>query len=292
MLTKEQVLQRRNYLGASEAAAVLGLSRWKTPLQVWSEKTGAVEPEDISDRLPVIVGNELEDLVCKLFTRETGKKVYRVNETIRHPAYPFIAANLDRRVVGEDAVLEAKTANARKLHEWEDDEIPQEYLVQVMHQLAVTGRQFAYIAVLIGGNQKFIWKKVERDEDIIKNIVEKECEFWLSFVQPKVMPKVVTAQDSAILNALFPSSKDGDNMVLGSDADRIIEDIKTLDEQAKKLTEEAAKLKNELKLMIGNFAGGSTEKWKVSWKEVEKAAYTVPQSKNRVMRITAIKRGK
>lgn len=291
MLTAEQIKERVNYLGASDAAAVLGLSRYKTPLMVWAEKTGAVAPDDISHKLPIKVGNALEDLVCDLFTEETGKKLYRVKETLKHPAYPFLAVNLDRRVVGEDAIFEAKTASVYKADEWDNGEIPQEYLIQVLHALAVTGRKYAYIAVLIGGNQKFIWKRVDRDEDVINSIIAQECDFWLKFVEPKVMPSTVTSEDSPILSKLF-NKPTPDKMVLDSTADTIAGDIKLLEEQANKLNNEVARLKNQLRLMIGNYSVGETSNYTITWKEQTKKAYQVPESTNRVLRIVKKKEAK
>ncbi len=127
MLTPEQVSERTAYLGGSDAAAVLGLSRWSSPLTVWAIKTGQIVSEDKSDQLAIQVGNELEDAVCRLFTKRTGKKVARVNETIFHPKHPFLGANIDRRIVGEDSVLEAKTASGWKAKEWTGEDIPIEY---------------------------------------------------------------------------------------------------------------------------------------------------------------------
>ena len=157
MLTAEQIKERIGYLGASDAAAAVGLSRWKSPVEVWAEKTEFVEPEDISGKLSIRMGNKLEDVVAEIFQEETGKKVHRVNETIYHPQYPFLAANLDRRVVGEDACLEIKTAGAWAAKDWEGEELPREVIIQVMHQLACTGKKVGYACVLIGGNQDFKW---------------------------------------------------------------------------------------------------------------------------------------
>ncbi|HHR2781106.1 TPA: YqaJ viral recombinase family protein, partial [Listeria monocytogenes] len=80
-------------------------------------------------------------------------------------------------VVGEDAILECKTASAYLAKEWEADEVPATYLVQIQHYLAVTGKNKAYVAVLIGGN-KFIWKEIERDDELINQIIAFELDFW------------------------------------------------------------------------------------------------------------------
>ena len=97
-----------------------------------------------------------------------------------------MVANIDRRVVGENAILECKTANQYLATEWQDDEIPASYLLQVQHYLFVTGAEVGYIAVLIGG-QKFIWKEVQRDEELIQMIIESEKNFW-KMVQDKTPP--------------------------------------------------------------------------------------------------------
>jgi len=177
-LTQEQLLERQNYIGASDAAGVLGLSRWRTPIEVWAEKTGQVPQEDKSGILAIEVGVELEDLVAKLFTKRTGLKVRRANETRFHKTHPFLACNLDRLIEGTDEILECKTASGWKAKEWEGEEIPQEYVIQVLFQLAVTGKKRGHIACLIGGNADFRYKVVERDEVAIKQIVEKCAAFW------------------------------------------------------------------------------------------------------------------
>lgn len=292
MLTAEQVEARRAYIGASDAAAVLGLSRWRTPLQVWAEKTGMLPSEDISNRLPIEVGNELEDLVCKLFTKRSGKAVRRVNETIFHPKYPFLAVNVDRRVVGEDAVLEAKTASGWKAKEWEGEEIPQEYIVQCLHNLAVTGKARCYVAVLIGGNQDFQWKVIERDEAAISTIIEREVAFWNDFVIPKVLPvSRVKAGDSDTLYKLFPSAQGEDSpLLLGDEANRIIESMNALYRDLKTCEAAYEGQKNALKALLKENAVATTGTYKVTWKEQARAEHIVKASKTRVLRVTPIRK--
>lgn len=304
MLTAEAVAERTQYIGGSDAAKVLGLSRWGTPLSVWAEKTGQVV-EEKSDKLALEVGNELEDLVCRLFEKRTGKRVHRVNETIVHPEYPFIRGSIDRRVVGEDAILEAKTASAWKVREWEGEEIPREYIIQVMHYLAITGKQRAYIACLIGGNQKFVWKTVERDEAMIAEIISREVSFWREFVATKTMPMQIQAGDSGILYEMFPrESGDAGAVKLGDDADELIAKIAANKESIKKLEEDQAAYENTLKAMLKDSAVGETASARVTWKsqttvrldtkalkesEPETFKKYAKASESRVLRITPIK---
>lgn len=264
-LTPEQIQQRMGYLGGSDVAAVLGLSRFKTPLKIWAEKTGQLLPEDISGQINVRLGNKLEQTVAEFFMEETDKKVHRVNETIYHPKHPFLAANIDRRVVGEEALLECKTASAWVAKEWAGEDIPQEYVIQVLHYLAVTGKKYGYIAVLIG-NQDFKWKKIERDEEVIKSMIEKEVNFWNNFVVPKVMPMQISYQDSDTLYRLFPTAEEGSVVELGDDADKLIETRNAMVQDKKSLEAQLDRMENEIKAILKENESGESERYIVTWK--------------------------
>lgn len=265
MLTEAQLKDRLNYLGGSDAAAVLGLSRWKTPLQIWGEKTGNIIPADISDNLPVKLGNKLEQTVAELFTEETGLKVRRVNQTIFHPEYAFLGANLDRMIVGTDAILEAKTCSPWKAKEWDGEEIPQEYIVQVMHYMAVTGARKAYVAVLIG-NQDFKVKCVDRDEQVISEMVRKEVEFWKTYIEPKRMPMSITSRDADTLYELFPMQTPGAELVLGEEVNEFADSRAAMLQDLKSLQVQIEKFDNEIKARMGYCEVGSTSKHVVTWK--------------------------
>lgn len=267
MITKEQIEQRVNYLGASEIAAVFGLSRWKTPLQLWAEKTGNLIPDDISNVLQVKLGNRMEEIVSQLFEEETGKKVISKPDTIYHKIYPFLACNLDKWISAEDAVLELKTASAYKLKEWqEQDEIPVEYMLQVMYQMALTGASKGYIACLIG-NTNFEIKEIERDEKVFADMIRKCVTFWQDFVVPKVMPMTITPKDSDVLYKLFPIAGKDSVIELDPGADKLIESLSILQEDEKKIKEDIELRKNQLKVMLKTYESGETDLYKISWKE-------------------------
>ncbi len=265
MITEEQRKERVNYVGSSDAAAVLGLSRWRTPLEVWAIKTGAIQPEDLSNKLAFEVGNELEDLCAKLFEKRTGKKTHRVNETIYHPSHAYIAANLDRRVVGEDALLECKTAGAWAAKDWAGEDMPQEVIIQVMHQLMVTGKSYGYACILIGGNQDFIWKRLDRDPLIIAEMLKKERDFWIKYVETKTPPQA-TKLDGDVLFKLFPNAPAGSEIALGDEANRILESLEGLLADYKSLEGVIEKEKNVLKEMLGSNEIGLTDRYRISWK--------------------------
>lgn len=258
-------LSRRSYIGGSDAAAILGLSRWKTPLQVWGQKTGLIEPEDISGRLPVKLGNRLEQAVAELFMEETGLTVHRVNEPVFHKDYPFLGGRIDRRVVGEDSILECKTTSAWKAKEWETEEIPHEYIIQMMHYLMVTGKEKAYVAVLIG-NQDFKWKAIQRDDALIKDIMAREVAFWKQFVEPKVMPGQISKRDAEALYALYPLAHEGLSVELNAEAVCLIEARNALIRDKIELEALIDQDENEIKALLKDAEIGLAGKWRVTWK--------------------------
>jgi len=273
-ITTEQLQERANYLGGSDAAGILGLSKWKTPLQIFMSKVHP-NPDNSETRIggksePAYWGNKLEDVVAETFAEEEGKKVYRVNETLIHPQYDFIRANIDRRVVGEDAILECKTCSAYKAKDWEGEEIPAEYILQVMHYLAVTGKDKAYLAVLIGG-QKYISKEVLRDEELIKQIVDAEVTFWNEFILKKQPPMVTGADsDSRLLDRLYPEANINTSITLSDDRETMLDKREALDQEIKKKEFELNEIENLIKEEMKDSESALAGKYLLTWKNQHK----------------------
>jgi len=132
----------------------------------------------------------MEPIIREEFSDRTGFKVKEVKAILQHKRFPFMLANLDGIVTDPErgeGIFEAKTANAYAAAEWEAG-IPDAYSLQVQHYMAVTGLNFAYIAVLIGGN-KFLWKYIERDEGTIDLLIQLEARFW-KYVQSNTPPPI------------------------------------------------------------------------------------------------------
>lgn len=109
MITEQQREARMHGIGGSDAPIILGVSPYKTPVELWQEKTGQTEPPNLDSVEVIQWGNLLEDVVADEFSRRTGLKLRRVNETLSDRRDPFLMAHLDRRVVGERALVEIKT---------------------------------------------------------------------------------------------------------------------------------------------------------------------------------------
>ena len=134
---KEWLTERQKGIGGSDAAAVIGVSPWKSAAQVYMDKVEPIAEEDeakVSERLRI--GHDLEDYVAKRFMEETGKKVRRCNYMLHHPEHEFLLADIDREIVGENALLECKTTNSYAAGEWVD-EPPEHYQMQCIHYMMV-----------------------------------------------------------------------------------------------------------------------------------------------------------
>lgn len=199
MSGRERWLQeRRTGIGGSDVAAMLGLSPWKTPLALYLEKRGEAAGEQ-PDNEAMAWGRRLEPVVRQAYADATGHEVRVLSDMVRHPTREFMLANLDGFVIPASGapkrVFEAKTARtAQGWGEPGSDEIPQQYLLQVQHYLAVTGFAVADVAVLIGGSDFRVYE-VPEDVELHSMLFDAEAEFW-DRVKRGDPPEPVTAADA------------------------------------------------------------------------------------------------
>lgn len=260
----EKWLAVRNMgIGGSDASVIMGLNSYKSPYQLWLEKIGEAAPEDLTGNPFVYWGQKNEPNIADWFNEETGKKVQRLG-TLRNKEYPFMIANVDRTVIGENAGLEIKTAGAPQYKKWKGDEIPDAYYCQCLHYMAVTGADYWYIAVLLGGNDAK-WKRIERNEEDIKALIEKEKEFW-NLVETKTPPPVDGSMSCG--NALkwrYKGDPESETM-LPVEAEELINELDKDAEVEKALKESIQLKKNKLMEMLGDFEVGRIGDRKVTWK--------------------------
>lgn len=267
MSRQEWLAERTKGIGGSDAATVLGLNKWKTPFELYLEKTGQSFVDE-SQAEAAYFGNILEDVVANEFEVRTGKKVRKNNFMLQHYKHDFIRANIDRKVVGEDALLECKTASAYLAKDWEGDEIPDSYLVQVQHYLGVTGYKKAYIAVLIGG-QRFVWKEVERDEELIKMIFEAEVNFWNNHVLANNPPALDgSSAAEQFLKKRYEESEAGKSIDLDSSYSDKLTHLNELKDTIKQLKEQQLQIENEIKNELKDAELGFVKSYQVSWKPI------------------------
>lgn len=255
---------RKTFLGGTDCAGVLGISKWRTQLQIWAEKVGELEREDISNKIEVEVGLELESYVARKFAKVTGKAVKKVDDFMFHPEHKFIGANRDYELTEENADLEIKTTSAWNAKEFDNGKVPIDYLMQCYHYLMVTGKPRIYLAVLIG-NHEFRYYTIDRDDKALNTILKREIDFWNKFVVPKVMPFMVKAEDSDILFRLFPEAKE-QTIELDDEAVKLAEMIQAYKEDKFTLEKQIEEAENKLKLMLKENETGIAGNYKITWK--------------------------
>ena len=258
---------RKQGIGGSDASVVCGISRYKSPVGLWLEKTGQLPPQEAGEA--AYWGTQLETLVRAEFTKRTGIEVSTVNQLLQSEEHPFMLANLDGlcEVPGiGPCIFEAKTASAYKAGEWEDS-IPDEYMCQVQHYMAVTGYQGAYIAVLIGGNI-FRWRFVQRDEELISMLIELESAFW-NHVRNLTPPPLDGSDASAkFLSERFPDSVPQSHITLPESAADLLAQYDEACERLEIITEQKQRAENLLKEMLGDNEVGTAGDRVITWKSV------------------------
>lgn len=258
---EEWLKLRSQYIGGSDAAAVVGLNAYASPYSLWAEKTGKIP--GFAGNLATEVGTFLEEFVAQKFAQETGKKVRKCNQSFLNSEYPFAIANIDREIIGEDAGLEIKTTDSLNLKKFKNGEYPANYYAQMVHYLAVTGKQRWYLAVLIG-NKEFKWFTLERDEAEIAALMNAEYYFW-ELVKTDTPPAVDgTVATSEAMKTIYA---DNDDSVCDLTAfSTNIKQYMDLKKQIKELEELADEAANKIKEFMGSSGGGECDSFKVSWK--------------------------
>jgi putative phage-type endonuclease len=273
----EWLLERTKGIGGSDAAAICGLDPFRTAIQVWMEKTGQTETFDLSENESVYWGTRLEDIVADEFAKRTGMWVQRRNALLVHPDHSFMIGNVDRivrpsRSEGQWGVLDCKTTSEYRRDDWTEDTVPENYVIQLQHYMAVLGFQYGYLAVLIGGN-KFRYFRVERDEELIQNLIRIEQEFWEEHVVKGVPPAWDGSPASTeTLNKLFPGGM-VESIELPAGADELITQYESASQLLKHAEYQKDEAANKLKALLGDYELGFYGKRRISWKTIAKKGF-------------------
>lgn len=261
---------RTNHIGGSEAGAVVGLNPHVSPYSLWAQKTGQSEP--FEGNLTTKVGAYLEEFVAKLFEEETGKKVRRKNAMLVNDKFPWAEANVDRMVVGEDALLEIKTTNSLPVMRMtKRGEYPSQWYCQVMHYMAVTELKKAYLAVLINCRE-FQLFEIERDEEEIKALMAAEERFW-KCVEDMTPPDIDgTEPTTKAISEVYPESDPGYTVDLQMFSEEL-ENLKELKAQKEEIETSISEIENKIKDFMGEADEGLTDYVKITWKTQERKSF-------------------
>lgn len=240
-------LDRKTYLGSSDVAAILGLSPWRTPLDVYMEKIGRGTPPDPAKEAIFRRGKRLEPVVLDMLAEEYGYEIVTRGARYRDPVHPWMAAEIDgeTEIDGERVNIEVKTVHPFAAGEWgemETDEIPVHYAAQAMYGLMITGRQRCIFAALFGADN-LVTYDLRRDEETIDGIRAKAIAFWTDHVLAKVPPEPIVLDDVYRL-----LRRDSDTIV---EADKDLTRLLAAYKEAKSRESAAGAKIEELKYQIG-----------------------------------------
>lgn len=259
---------RKKGIGGSDAAAVAGLNPYESPLSVYYNKLGETPDKESTEAMRQ--GTDLEEYVAQRFTEATGKKVKRCNYILRSRTHPFMIADIDRVIVGEDALLECKTTLNRDGYTFEGTDFPQYWFCQCMHYFATIGVKKIYIAVLAYG-RGFHIIELNRDDykEDIAALIALEGVFWNDNVLKGVPPAVDGNEaTSTALTAIYP--KDNGESVDLMPYEQTLLKLSNVRREIAELTAVEEQCKNELKAALGEAATGEYDRFKVSWKYSER----------------------
>jgi putative phage-type endonuclease len=265
---------RQQGIGSSDAAAAVGLNPYKSQLELWLEKTGrdsSLPKLDHNDEeSPAYWGNVLEPIVAWHYSKRSGNRVRRINAVLQHPdpKLSWMLANIDREVIGADDVqiLECKTAGINGARLWKQG-VPEYVQLQVMHQLAVTGKQAADVAVLLGGQHLEI-HRIERDESMIARLIDLERLFWDYVVSDTPPPADGTDSAEAALRCLY-AEDNGQTLDFSQHPElaATYRELKTVRQSINQQVTREAQLKQVLQQAMGIATRAEFTEGYISWKK-------------------------
>lgn len=253
-------------IGGSDAGSICGLNPYSTAISVFQDKT-QLQTEEKEDNEAMRQGRDLEEYVAKRFTEETGKKVRRANAIFYQEENPFMLANVDRLIVGENAGLECKTASAYSADKWKDGHIPESYEIQCHHYMAVTGADAWYIACIVLGKE-FIWHKIERDEEVIQMLMQIESDFWNNNVLANKMPAPDGSKAAEELLSRYYKDSEPDKTISLVGFDEKLKRRAEIAELQDKLDREKKQIEQEVKIYMEDAEKAESGHFSVSWKSV------------------------
>lgn len=263
--------KRRQGIGGSEAGVIMGVSKWSTPYLLYKDKIGeGIEKEET---INMVVGTASEESVAQWFCKKEGKRVQKRHYIMRNPQYPWALGNIDRKIVGENAILECKTTvSLPTIRDFKHGDFPDTWYCQVQHYMAVGGYDKAYIAcfILLGG--KYEMKEVPRDDDFIKVMMEKEEEFWNRVTRLNPPPVEGHEDEYKLINSMYPVSDKVPAYLETAAAD--LESYDDLGEQIKVLKKMQDACKERICMQMGMSDTGYIGKDKVcTWKEQSRKSF-------------------
>lgn len=244
LLTEAQMKARASGIGGSDVSAILGINPYKTPVDIFMEKTGRSDG-NVEWNQRIHFGNVLEDVIAQEYSLRTGNRVRRENSTARKKGANWMIAHIDRKIEGQKKLLECKSADKWTMSNWGEsgtDEVPDYYITQPVWYMSVKEYGEADLAALIGGNDFRIYN-FERDMDLEKMIVDRVADFWHNNVLADLPPDPVNTSDLGLLY----ECKSGSKLVASEDIESAVHQLSIMNDVLNNLETDIEKTKFQIK---------------------------------------------
>lgn len=284
-MTHEDWLElRKSSIGGSDAATCVNMNQYSSLITLYADKKGL--SKDRADNEAMRLGRDLEQYVAERFCEKEGKKVRNDYFMYADDEYEFLTANIDRRVVGENAGLEAKTMGSFNGYNLEAGEIPSHYYCQVQHYMMVMGFDKMYLAILVLQRGLYTFE-IPRNDDFIRQLREAEVDFWTNYVEKNVVPEPDGSDASlATLKEFYPQSAKGTEVTIPG-LDRLVQDYKAAADREKEAKELKTTIQSQICAKLGSNEVGLGVAYGVSWKSQSKESIDAKRLKAELPQVYA-----
>lgn len=265
MLSEKQKEMREASLGSSDAPIVAGVSPYKSPLELYYQLHGELPRYTDEETQAQRIGSKLEPMIAELAAEDLGYKIRRC-PTKRHPKHAFMVASLDFEIVGGikgPGILECKNRGASKPF----DTLPDDIMLQVVQQMAVTNRDWGIVAVLFGFGVLKTYE-VRRDKELEEYLIELEARFMLRVTNSEPPDHTWTPQTVGLLKKLYPTDSGKVIQIEDLRAPAVVEAYlgskKALDEAEEAKAENEGHLKSWMQDATTATIPGYTLSWKAT----------------------------
>lgn len=254
---------RNKFIGGSDVGTVLGLNPFKSAFELWCEKTGRIEPEDISDREQIWWGVQEEGLVAKRFCMKTGKRVKKSGFEFTCEEYPFLVAHVDRLLLKESAVLECKTTSSWNKFDYKNGEVPPSHFAQLMFYLHMTGLNTGYLATK--RDNQFYINTVTKDHEFIEEMMDRLLDFWYK-VENDIPPEIDDSESTARALTKMYGKDDPEKVVDLSQLEETLDAMDSIKANMAQMKTLQTGYENKIKAFMKDATKGTTEHHTVTWK--------------------------
>lgn len=257
---------RRQGIGGSDAASIVGQNPYRSKFTTYYDKFGQLSVQEESEATRL--GRDLEEYVAKRFTEKTGKKVKNCNYILRSKEYPFMIANVDRVVVGENAAVECKVTRNYDRYDYAGGEYNASYDTQCLHYIGAAHFDRVYLVILeLGvGLWIFVIERDKRQEDV-RALILLEKKFWEENIKEKIPPMPTGIEnDSEFIATAYQANEELPTVDL-TPLDKQLQEIITLKAQKTALEAEITERENLVKVRLSEATRGESERFEVSWKQ-------------------------